>query len=529
MKLLNKINLINCGWILIGLTAITLKLLFIYYTYWHKHFLVPPGFDATVHFQQIEAIINTGKLHFSIYPPGFYLIVIIINKISQLDIFSILTTLTPVLMILPTLAIFFLLRQIFSIKVSVISAIILLLTSNYPVYAFVDGNYPDILAYGVFAVLLFTFMIKYLNNGKIINLIASIILLFLIALTHHFTFFNVFGIIIIFTIWFTIKYFLMPQNRQGKKYLLGASIYLIVIGTSLLLANFLYGNTLIIGIKSLFISSGGNQFLRQVLNYSDYPVLSGNLIWYFGIAGFIYLISSSFKGNKEDNVKQLIIIWFLFYYIFSRFSSYGVPGRFSRELALPLVISMAYLLRAIFENNHLSYRLGRLLAYGLIGYLIIINSALYTNLDQLPDPYTNYVSYFPIDEQKVDYLAANIPEQTPILYNPNANLYFPIITKNNILALGLSANQENIVESYINNPKNQTISREYQNLILDLKHKYKNISYIIDDVKPPGNTNEAVYFHYAGYTQKKKVLEDMAKGSEAIKTFEDSTTIYKLN
>lgn len=522
-------KIIKFGWVALGLAVLILKLIFLYYTYWHKHFLVPPGFDASVHYQNIKALMETGTINFSGYPPGFYFLVVLIHKIFRTDIWSILSNWTPILIVLPSLAMVFLLRQLFSLKVSVVTTSILLLSSNFPLYAFVDGNYPDMLAYGFFAILLFAFLIRYLKTKSIYNLIYVVILLLAIALTHHFTFFNILGILIIFSLAQLTIYLIQSRGKKDKKFFAVISLALVTLGISLLLANFLYGQNFAAVISGLFSgkSAVANLFLNQTLNYPEYPGLSGGLIWYLGVLGFFYLLSANFQSQAKVKTKQLVIIWLLFFFLLSRLSVVGIPGRLARELTPPLVVCIGFLFDYILEQLPFKNRLGQILALGLIGFMILMNSALYTNLDQIPDPYRRYVWFQDIDQDKADYLSQNLTQEATILYNPNANLYLPVRTTNRLEMIETTVAQKAIVAQYLNFPMNERNIGQYQNLLNEMRAKYGQISYIFSDIKPDADTNETVYFHYKGSSENKKLLDDLAVNYQVVKVFDDGATLYK--
>jgi len=523
-----KIN--QWGWIIVGIFALALEIFLIFYTYWHRHYLVPPGNDVITHYGIIQNILETGKINFGLYPPGFHLIVIALSRLFHQSIWTILASWTPVLIVLPALAMFFLLRQLFSLRVSILTSAILLLTSGYPLYAFVDGNYPDMLAYGVFGVLLFAFLIRFYRTGKYLNLIWSGIFLLLIAFTHSLTFFNIFGILLIFGLWQFYQSLHKSKIQLEKKIFLGFGAILLIAAIGYLLASRLYGSTALQFISGVFHNQPflKNTYLNTILNYEEYPRFNGSLIWYFGLAGFFYILIASFAKKEKSKSKQLIIVWLLFLYLLSRLSVSGFPGRFVRELALPLTVSTAFLFDYLIERNLNRQRLGQILAFGLIGYLIIINSALYTGLDKIPNGFIDQIWYWPVDQQKVDFLSQNIPKNQIVLYNPNANLFFPVKSTNNLMSFELATEQMQVANAYLNDPEKSFNKTQYNQLVNNLKERYQNVDYIFDDVKPPGNTEGAVYPAYAHYQENKIVLEGLASSGKVIKTFPDSATIYRM-
>lgn len=522
-------RLIRIGLFLLLGAAFAFKIFLLFYGYWHRHYAAPPGSDVVVHYQIIKDILASGQIHFAIYPPLFHLIVIFLSKLLHLDPFYILTNWTPVLVLLPSLAMFFLLRQIFSLKVSVLATTVLLFSVGYPIFAFVDGNYPDMLAYGVFGVFLFAFLIRYFKTGKWLNLLWSGLFLVLTGLTHHFTFFNLTAILAIFLL---LQFYLALFRARisiTKKYLLGLGIILWLAALGYALAATVYSgiflNSFIRFLSHLFATD--NVYIKTPLDFNSYPSLVGNLVWYLGLAGLFYIIASMFFDRTQNKTKQLLIIWFLFFYLMSRLSSSGIPARFGRELALPLVVSSAFLLQYLLDLNPHRTRLGQILATGVLGYLLVINSSLYTGPDKIPDTYNDQVWFWPIDQNKIDYLAANVPSNDIVLYDPAANLFFPVKSNNQKEALLLSEVEKNIVARHLNFPKSQVAKSAYDRMILQKLKQYRNITYILNDVQPPGNVNPTVYPLYAGYRENRQVLTDLATRYQIVKSFDDGAVLYK--
>jgi hypothetical protein len=515
--------------IILLILGFALKIYIVYFGYFYYQYIVPPGSDVISHFQLIEALSSGVWSHLSTYPPLFHLIVLYLAKIFHQDVWHILTTWTPMLIILPSLAMFFLLRQLFDTKVSVLATLVLLLTSNYPLYAFVDGNYPDMLAYGLFTVLLFAFVIRYVSSKRRADLIAAIILFFAITLTHHFTFINVFAILLVFSALQLSFYF---KNRKTKQNLSKEIKNIAIVGAALLvillIADKLYGAFVFDFIKGMLTNRPSLQdaYLNSALSYNDYPQVTGGILWYGGILGFICLILSKATTTKEAAAKQLVIIWLLFFYLVSRIASSAVPARFARELALPLTVCLAYLLNYIFNAQNIVIKNYKtILALGLIGYLVFMNSAFFTGLDNLPDSFSWQIWFWPKDQQKLDYLSEKIPKSEPILFNPAANLFMPIKTKNNLVPLNLTPAQADTVTAYLNDRKNEN---DYKKVLTEVKDQYGNINLLFIDVKPPSNPSGITFSKYAQFEIKDKLLRDLGHDGKVIKKFDDGAELVQI-
>lgn len=495
-----------------------LKLYIVYFGYLYYNYLVSPGSDAIAHYQLIQSLSTGIRSHLTNYPPLFHLLVLGLSKVFRVDSWQILTSWTPVLVILPAAAMYFLLRQLFSVKIAVLTTLIMLLASNYPLFAFVDGNYPDMLAYGLFSTLMFAFIVRYFGSGKVKDLIAAGFLFLAITLTHHFTFITIFGILFCFGL---VQLFLYLRSNRGKPISKRAKIVLVIFTAAIMLiitvAGKLYGTFLFDFIRGLLTHNPGlhDAYLNSALPFSEYPQINGPVVWFLGIAGFIVLILSRAGNPKEAAAKQLVIIWLLFFYLVSRIVSSAVPARFARELALPLVVCLAYLLDYLFAAKDKIRIYKFALAVGLIGYLIFMNSAFFAGLDKLPEAFSWQVWFWPKDQQKLDYLQGHVPQDQSILYNPSANLFVPIRAKNKLVALTLSSDQ--IARA----------DKDYSKILDEIKNQYKDIHYIFIDVKPPSNPSGITFSKYAQFELDNKILEDLGRDGQTIKKFDDGTKLIE--
>lgn len=531
------------NWLLIALLTVgfALQLYLVYFGYKTYNFLVPPGSDAIVHFNIIKQIMTTGQINFGLYPPGFHLLVIFINKITHVGVFHILTYWTPILVVLPALCMFFLLKQLFDNKVSVLTTLIFLLASNYPMLSFMDGNYPDILAYGVFSVLLFAFIIRYLRTKNWTNLIFASIFLLLVALTHHLTFISI--LLILFVFGLVQLYIIIVEKKLNMKFwcwkTLASLVILVLVGLSVYLAVKFYGSTILKYANGFLSNSPAlrDQYLNLVPNWPDYAQTSGSVVWYVGLLGLLYMLITTFKDRREVGTKQLVLIWFLFFFAFSRFAATGLPARFARELAPPLVICIGFLLNNVLNSNPLRiHRYKLIFGYGVVGFLIITNSVLFMGPAQIPESFGNMIWFWQKDQDKLNFISSHVPTNYQVLYNPAANLYTPIKATSNFVPLTLTKDQLQIVKttnvvSYIYQPvsakKAKTLTG-YAKLIYDLHAQYTEPKYIFLDVKPPSNPSEVTYPHYANFDAYNKVLDDLSQSGEIVKKFPDGSRLVKM-
>ncbi|MEI6039960.1 MAG: hypothetical protein WCP93_01260 [Candidatus Berkelbacteria bacterium] len=533
-------------WLLVFLLLVgfSLQLYLVYFGYQTYHYLVPPGSDAISHYNIIRRIIDTGNVDFMAYPPGFHLLVIFFSKITTVKIFDILTYWTPVLVVLPALSMYFLLRQLFDNKVSVLTSLTFLLASSYPIYSFIDGNYPDILAYGVFAVLLFAFLIRYFKNNKWLDLILACVFLILIALTHHLTFV---GIVAILGIFAFIQLVVAHMEHRLKIKLISwqclmGCIVALLVGLSLYFAFRFYGPTILKFADGFFANSPSNQnnYLNQSVDWSNYALFAGNTIWYVGLIGLLFLIVTTFNKGYEIKTKQLVLVWFAFFFVMSRFAASALPARFARELAPVLVVAIGFLFNYIFNLNALRlHRYKLIFGYALVAFMIVTSSALFTGPAKIPDSFNLMIWFWPKDQQDLDYINSHVSTRYGVLYNPFANLYLPIKASSNFTSLNLSEDQLAITEAHMAdqgshyhpyldmNTKALKALSGYDKMIFDLSNsnRYK---YIFVGVKPPSNPDPKVYTGYTNFEPYNEVLEDLGRNGVLVKKFEDGSRLIKM-
>lgn len=538
-----KIRIPDILAVLLLLLGIGFQVYLIYFGYNTYHYLVPPGSDVIQHYNMIQKILAGGQINFASYPPGFHLIVIFLSWISHVNIFHILTYWTPALIILPSLAMYFLLRQLFDQKVSAITTLLLLVGSAYPVTAFVDGNYPDMLAYGFFAIMMFAFLLRYFRTNKIANVVYASLFFMAIAVTHSFTFVNIVAILLIFGL---IQLYIMIVQGHfkikswGWQYLIGLVIAGIIF-LSLYWAVKIYGG-LIIKFADGFISNKPaltSTYLNQPIDYNEYPLANGPLIWYFGLVGILYLIVSNFKTGLEARSKQLVLAWVIYLFVMSRFGASSLPARFARELAPPLIIAIGFLIDYIVAHNPLKvqgYKVA--LGYGLIGFLVVMNSLLYVGPAKLPDSFNQMVWFWPKDQDKIDYIVQNVPAGSRVIYNQNADLFIPVKAPANFVPLKLTNDQYEIastttVEHY---QYKKLTSKEvkslggYKKMIYNLQTQvFSAPDYIFIDVKPPSDPDEKTYPRYAGFDVYNKVIVDISDEGTLVKTFPDGAKLVRMD
>lgn len=513
--------------LLLFLAGIGLKLYIVYFGYLNYRYLVPPGYDAIPH---LGIINNLGATNWG-YPKIFHYIVYYLSNLAHRDPFYVLTYWTPTLVILPSLALFFLLKQIFDLKTAWIAVLFFLFTSNYPLYGFVDGNYPNILGYGFFAIFCLAFAVKYLKTKKGLHLYLAAFFYILTGLTHHFSFTELSGILLLSLVTLIVSGQVKLSNfrlnfRQRSTVLLslGLLLFLLVIYRT-------YGSLLISFIVGLVSNSPAvrDTYLNQAVPFNRYPEIVGPVIWYGGMFGFFYALATFLRSDKKDYTKIMCFVWLILIYTLSRLPASGLPERFARELAVPLMVFFAYLISRLVNHTDGAgqNRRFQFLGYAFIAYLIIINSSLSNTVlvDSLPNSFSKMVWFNQPDQFKSDYLKNNFAPDQKIYINPFANPYVKLMTKANLVDFSLDS--ESIAAYRIKkSPQKQDVIF-YHNLIKDLARGNRgNIFYIFP--KPASNPDSAVYPIFSQYDIYNDIMRDIANNQQVIKKFTDGSIIVKI-
>jgi len=524
-KLTNILLLIFCG------VCISIKLYIVYFGYVFYHYLVPPGYDVIPHSETIKSLLDKNIwANFVGYPKLFHYIIFYLSQIFHKDSFYILTYWTPVLIIIPSIAMYFLLRQIFNAKTAIITTAFLLFTENYPLYGFVDGNYPNILGYGFFAIFCLAFFIRFIINKKLLDLSFFIIFYALTALTHHLSFAELTSIILFSTISLFI-YFLFQKTTINKKLIMRVVFLLIILVLIFLLANRMYGTLFITYTNGLITGDSviKDTHLSRAVDYFRYPDIVGPIIWYGGLMGLLYLISS-FNNSKESKpIKIIIFAWISILFTLSKLPQSGLPERFAREIALPLTVCFAYLINSITHSlERHNNRISSIISYGFVGFVIILNSSLFNPvlLDSLPNSFSNMVWYRQVDQVKTDYIHAHYSKDNPIIINPYANPYMEIKNKGFVKNFVLSNDFSELDKK--NKEYNQQHIQEIYRSLIDKEIKININKVFLISPKPSGNTDGIVYPIFGGFEKYYSIMSDITKNQKIIKQFSDGAYVVKI-
>lgn len=411
--------------------AIVMRLYILYFPISFFGYIVPPGEDPVNHYKFIESILagnfNTG------YPWLFHLIAAMASKVSGLSIIDTLKYITPAMVVLPSLAIYLFLKRNFSTISALIGFIIVLWASNYALLAYGDGNYPNILAGGFFLPLTLLFLVLSLKERKLSNYIWTGVFALLTLLTHHL---SAAYLLVIIAVYLIVLGIYNRFDKIAKNYSRVAIFILILFGLSLLITSLFSFREMFIQAYQSIVQSGsfnaGAGFATPI-DYADYGSQIGPFVYYGGLLGIIFLIHLLGRQDEKTNKPAiiLILVWFVIAFIFSRMSQVGLPGRFARELAIPLVLAESIMVWRFFVA--MSTNIQRALALFVLGLIVVFEMAQ-VNGGVFRSPYffEKMIWFDKNDKKAADTITTLTKEDAIIIANPTSP-YLPIFAKRKIV------------------------------------------------------------------------------------------------
>lgn len=419
---------------IVGL-AVIWRTIYAYWTPIIDRYLVPPGDDPAFHLAQIDRILH-GQVSLvrAGYPMGFHLLAAGLARLFGLDPLSAIRLIPPSLLIIPVGVIFVVGWRLFrSPAAGAIAAAAWAFLALAPIRSFGDGNYPDLLADSVFLPWAMLALYEFCQSRSIRRLINLLIPVCLILLTHHLTFIQFLLISLPISFWTLGGRLKDPTSRKPTMYKLLAGLGLIVI--TAFLAWPAYGPTLLVPyIAALRVSGSLATILRP---YSTPPNLATILQIHnptFIILGVIGLFVFWWL-ERELPVKIFLLGWIGVLVVLSVTPVFGLPGRFVRELALPLALLVGYFPVAL-ASRFPSRTAWIILAVVITAVFAIDWAASFHRPYALPDPFGPLIRVQHDEEAGIALLDRLTPAGGTILAN-NSDPYLvylvhhPVVTVNN--------------------------------------------------------------------------------------------------
>ncbi|MFA6296307.1 MAG: DUF6541 family protein [Patescibacteria group bacterium] len=422
----------NLGAIILVLLIILLAFHF-YYGIFHHNYIVPPGDDPTRHMTEAKGIIEQGftkAWEGSLDPPLFHTLLALETFFTGQDVVTTTIFFVPFIFIISYLAFYFLVRKLFKNElIAIISLVLLVFISRQPGNSYSTGTYLNLFA----GLCLFLFGLAFLKDlflSKEINY-KKIILCFLffggVFLTHSLS--STYMILTLFLIAFLLlilkflsrfdsfkKHLKIFENIYFKNFLiLIFSLFVLILPLTYEYYSQIFLNSIIAQFQSAM--SVNNQ-INDVSVTSEIPELAVSWKAYDNHLGvFIFslgLISIPFFFFKslQKAEKIIIISWAIALFIGTRFSFFILPNRFALDLALPLIVMIAY----FFLTIGLFLRNKSYLALKIVLILILSFSTL--NFIKDSTEYNQKVRLQDSDAKALSWIRNNTDQNAIILSYP---------------------------------------------------------------------------------------------------------------
>ncbi|MFA5927112.1 MAG: DUF6541 family protein [Patescibacteria group bacterium] len=459
------------------------------------HFLVAPGGDPINHLAKIEEILQgkiIGGSHS--YPPLYHILVATLSKMMRTDPIEIMKATSVLLLFVPIPFLYKLTKEFFGFWPAFWATLVFTLASANPFLGFVDGNYPDLLNYGIFIPLAFMSVVRGLRGQDTVkNIIASLIFLSLGVFTHHLT--SIFTIVILAAyltiIWIMRRYYPeyckneFPNHKKITTFFL---VYSFIIYT---IARIAFGSSLQGTLSSAlsFRSPITSKVFSNPPRYEDIGALITPFVFYLGALGFVYLLLTIRNRMPE---KILLLTWVSILWILSRTALSGLAPRYLRELSAPLCILTGIIISYFVSQG--KDRIQKVAICAMFGFLV------YTNIIQINAPpfllqqggFSDMVWYRDVDDDKVNYFKENIPDRSVIIANPS-NPYIPYFLNkraNNKLEFKVIAEVPDIKAEKDLNKKSAIVEEFlYAN----------NVNYLFIGKTPKNNIDEKTFSEFNNY------------------------------
>jgi len=504
---LSRKKILNYAEIFFIIVALAIRIYILYFPFNFFGYLVVPGDDAVNHYAMVKEVMS-GSYNF-VYPKLFHLIIAKLSILSGASVMDLFKAITPLMVVLPSVAVYIFARKQFGRLAGLIGfAIMLWGGCNYGLLAFGDGNYPNILSAGFFMPLAFLFVLRAIERGRYYNYLLAFLFVVLTVLTHHLTTALLILIVVIYLVclgyWNKSKKITARFRKLALFLIFLIALVVIVISQTSLKTPFAQA-------WQNLSSSGtimGNKIFSTPLDYDEYNSQIGSFVWQAGVLSLLILI---YLMSREDQAKNkvgylLLLVWVGVLFILSRLEVFGLPGRFTRELAFPLVLSVAIVLSAIL---HRLPKMSKILAVGFVGFIVIMNlTQINSGAYKSPEYFNSMVWFTKADKEKTDYLQSYTGVSDKIIANPTTP-YLPVFSEREILfPLGEYALDLARISSYI---------------------KKNNAQYLFVGKITTANPDETAYPFFAGFDLITSRLKEYATDLEVEKDFGDGSVLYRLN
>ena len=391
---------------------------------------------------------------------------------------------------------------------ALIGFVIALWASNYALVAYGDGNYPNIIAGGLFLPLTLLFLLLSFRQRRLSYYLLTAIFAVLTLLTHHLS--------AVYLLVITLVYLIVlgawnKFETIASNYRRTAVFILILLGAAILLVLASPFRSMFAEVFHSIAQSGsfsaGTSFSLPP-EFSEYASQIGPFVYYGGLVGMIFLIY--LLGQPKTRINKpallLILVWFIVAYGFSRFSQVGLPGRFARETAVPLIMAEAIMVWCFIQAMQTNaQKIVAALGFGLIIILelVQVNGGAYRS----PDFFKRMIWFDANDKRSADTIELIVPQDEVVLANPTTP-YLPIFTSRKIVFVSLDKTP------------NLSALRAYAKAV--------EAHYVFIGTKTSANPDEETYPFFNNFDKISKNLQNDLSKCESITVPDSNFAIYDL-
>lgn len=478
------------------MVAVVWRLIYAYYPLINFHYIAPPGDDGAVHMQYITNLINNGlKITINGYPMGFHLLVVFLSRIFLQTPLNILVWFTPMLLVIPIPAIYFVGKKMFGHPAAgAFASIFWGVVALGPIRAYGDGNYPNLLASSFLLPFAVLYVYQLITKPKWKYLLLMLFFAALIICTHHLTLVYL-AIAVVPWLLMIFSSYLMKAKLKKKIILILA---LIISAIILALLSWFVMGTLVRPFVDTILSGGSlaSYFgaMSEPISLSQVMELNNPLLIIAGLISLLILMVS----NNHRSQKLLIAFWVLILFAASSTSYFGLPGRFVRELAIPLSLIFGYATALVWDWSDKYKRGWMFVAIVLVG-LSTEWVASWSRPYALPEPYKAIQRVQDEQETAYAWINAHNDGKKTIISN-NHNFYVPYL---------------------INNPV--TIILSPAEVPTDLSSM--GVQYILIGARP-SQSDEAMYPYFANFNEIGARLQKIPN-IKLVQKYKFGTSIYE--
>lgn len=370
---------------------------------------VPPGDDPAFHMQYAQNLLQEGNT----YPPLFHAVMAVLQKVSNLDIPTLFTWITPLLLLAAPLTLWFVARKLFGGRAAALGTSAYILTSPALARSYGDGNYPDMLSSLVLFPLAVLTLWNLFEKPSPLRYFVTSLLLLSLPLAHHLSLVWQVPALALLTLWKGWEAYRqgrLPDFRRAMAWLALPGAVAGLIAWQLTLR----------GVGLPFGQLARLEFAPE-LSLTGFQEILGSLLVFGGVGALPIVFW------HRPRLGWLIFLWALPIFLLARTGVIGFTERFARELAMPLSLALgAAIDYALLRVSSPTLRGGGLMVFAtallLISFQVPIGSG---NIFTLPQGFRLLTRVKSADLSEWAMVEGQVPAGAKVMVS-NANPYFPL-------------------------------------------------------------------------------------------------------